>query len=245
MGMAMDDAVISYPGRPLAKSQGLSEHVYQALLQMLAQGLLKRGTVLRIDLLAKTLDVSPTPVREALARLATTGLVLHEPRKGYTIAPPIDSKQLAELMDARRLIEVAAIGRACANGGPAFVRSLEKALDVQRDAVSAYQAQARADNPELAWAVMLADLKFHQTIFDHTGNRFIGVMAQALSAQLHRIRQSAQAGISDDRNAIEEHETILAAVRQGDCQAAEQAMKNHIDNVETRSELDLTEDHPN
>jgi DNA-binding GntR family transcriptional regulator len=237
----MDEHVMTYPARPLAKSQGLSEHVYQALLQMLVQGFLKRGTVLRIDLLAKTLDVSPTPVREALARLATTGLVLHEPRKGYTIAPPIDSGQLAELMDARRLIEVAAIGRACEHGGKAFIDALEKALVAQRAAVVAYQGQTEGHDDALAWRVMLADLQFHQIIFDNTGNRFIRVMSQALSAQLHRIRQSAQAGISDDRNALEEHEDIVAAVRSGDRSAAEQAMRKHMDNVEKRSELDLTD----
>lgn len=237
----MEDLALGYSARPLAKSQGLSEHVHQALLQMLVQGVLKRGTVLRIDLLAKTLDVSPTPVREALARLATTGLVLHEPRKGYTIAPPIDRKQLAELIDARRLIEVAAIGRACDNGGAAFVRDLEKALLAQHRAVERYQAQKDDTSEALAWDVMVADLHFHQVIFAHTDNRFIQVMSQALSAQLHRIRQSAQAGISDDQDALNEHEAILAALRTGDRAAAEQAMEQHINNVEKRSELDLTD----
>src|SRR5690606_3970739 len=124
----MEDLATVYSARPLAKSQGLSEHVHQALLQMLVQGVLKRGMVLRIDLLAKTLDVSPSPVREALARLATTGLVLHEPRKGYTIAPPIERKQLAELNDARRPIEVAALGQARAKGRGALLRERSNAL---------------------------------------------------------------------------------------------------------------------
>src|ERR1700761_3363710 len=119
---------------PLEKSHGLSERVYRALLQMLVQGNLKRGAVLRIDLLAKALDVSPTPVREALARLAMTGLVQHATRKGYSSAPPMDQKQLKELVDARRLIEVAAIGRACENGGDIFVAELRQALRAQRTA---------------------------------------------------------------------------------------------------------------
>lgn len=231
----------SYAAPPLPKSQGLSERVYRALLQMLVQGTLKRGSVLRIDLLAKSLDVSPTPVREALARLAATGLVQHEPRKGYTIAPPLDRKQLAELMDARRLIEIAAIGRACQNGGKAFVHDLERALDAQRAAVAAYQANIDARTEELAWNVMEADLRFHQVIFEYTGNRFIVVMSTALSAQLHRIRQSAQIGISDDQNALDEHEEIMRAVRSGDRRAAEKAMEAHMDNVEKRSESDLTD----
>ncbi len=226
--------------QPLEKSQGLSERVYRALLQMLVRGSLKRGTVLRIDLLAKTLDVSPTPVREALARLAMTGLVQHETRKGYSIAPPMDQKQLQELIDARRLIEVAAVGRACENGGEAFVRELELALAAQRKAVEDFnRADASQDRESLAWNVMEADLHFHQTIFENTGNRFIPVMTSALSAQLHRIRQSVQSGISDDMEALREHEAIMRAVKARNRKAAEQAMDQHMDNIEKRSESDL------
>jgi DNA-binding GntR family transcriptional regulator len=104
----------------LAQSQVLSERVYRAVLQMLAQGSLRRGAALRIGVLSKALAVSPTPVREALARLAASGLIAHEARKGYRIAPPLNAEQLKELMDARRLIEVGAIGHACRNGGRAF-----------------------------------------------------------------------------------------------------------------------------
>jgi DNA-binding GntR family transcriptional regulator len=236
----MNDFGNSSFSNPLVKSEGLSERVYRALLQMLARGSLKRGTVLRIDLLAKALDVSPTPVREALARLAMTGLVLHESRKGYSIAPPMDVGQLRELIDARRLIEVAAIGRACENGGDTFVRELSKALDSQRRAVEAFnQSEVSAPREVLAWNLMEADLNFHQTIFRHTGNRFIPVMASALSAQLHRIRQSVQTGISDDLDALREHEAIMAAVETRSRAAAEAAMNDHIDKIQKRSEMDL------
>ncbi len=225
---------------PLSKSEGLSERVYRALLQMLSQGTLRRGGVLRIDLLAKALDVSSTPVREALARLATTGLVQHESRKGYMIAPPLDIDQLRELIDARRLIEVASIGRACENGGNLFIYELSAALQVQRKAVAAFNdASSTTDRQILAWNVMEADLNFHHTIFKNTGNRFIPLMANALSAQLHRIRQSVQAGISDDFDALREHDAIMAAVEAGDRQGAERAMNDHIENIKKRSEADL------
>ena len=99
--------------------QVLSERVYRAVLQMLAQGSLRRGATLRIGVLSKALGVSPTPVREALARLAATGLIMHEARKGYRIAPSLNGEQIRQLMDARRLIEVAAIDHACRSGGQA------------------------------------------------------------------------------------------------------------------------------
>ncbi len=231
----------------LEKTQGLSERVYKAILQMLTRGSLRRGSTLRIDLLARSLDVSPTPVREALARLAATGLVLHEPRKGYSVAPPMSKRQLTELMEARRLVEIGSISLACRDGGPEFREALAGALKRQKEAVVAFHAAtgaAEAERDSLAWSVIESDLQFHQVIFDHTRNRFFVVIADALSGQLHRVRQSAEQGVSDDMNALAEHQTILDAVLAGDCAAAEHAMRLHMDNVEKRSAADLAQESP-
>jgi DNA-binding GntR family transcriptional regulator len=226
----------------LAQSQVLSERVYRAVLQMLAQGSLRRGAALRIGVLSKALTVSPTPVREALARLAASGLIAHEARKGYRIAPPLTSEQLKELMDARRLIEVGAIGHACRNGGAAFRSDLTAALEAQSAAVDALNAAKpgdRAARVALEWRVIEADLRFHQVIFNHSRNQFIRVMADALRAQLYRIRQNAEKGVDDSMPALAEHRAILIAVTTGDPAAAERAMKRHIDLVESRSAADL------
>jgi DNA-binding GntR family transcriptional regulator len=226
----------------LAQSQVLSERVYRAILQMLAQGSLRRGAALRIGVLSKALAVSPTPVREALARLAASGLIAHEARKGYRIAPPLTSEQLKELMDARRLIEIGAIGHACRNGGGAFRSDLAAALEAQNAAVETLNAAKPADRAERAaieWRVLEADLRFHQVIFNHTHNQFIRVMADALRAQLYRVRQSAEQGLYDSAPALAEHRMILSAVATGDPAAAELAMKRHIDLVESRSAADL------
>lgn len=226
----------------LARSQALSERVYRAILQMLAQGRLRRGAMLRIGVLSKALGVSPTPVREALVRLAVTGLIVHEARKGYRIAPPLTAEQLKELMYARRLIEVGAAGQACRNGGEAFRSNLTAALAAQKAAVDALHSAEPADRAEriaLEWRVIEADLRFHQVIFDHTHNQFIRLMADALSAQLHRIRQSAEQGVNDDVQALAEHGMILDAVVTGDPATAERTMKRHMDLVEQRSAADL------
>lgn len=226
----------------IEQPQSLSERVYRAILQMLARSSLRRGATLRIDVLARTLNVSPTPVREALARLAATGLVRHEARKGYTVAPPISADQLRRLMVARRLIEVGAIGIACDEGGETFRAALMAAFARQSGAVDRFHSGVDASREEreaLGWTLMESDLHFHQVIFDHTRNHYIGVMADALCGQLHRVRQSAEAGISDDMNALAEHKAILDAVLARDRARAEAMMLAHIDNVEARSSADL------
>jgi DNA-binding GntR family transcriptional regulator len=222
--------------------QVLSERVYRAVLQMLARGSLRRGATLRIGVVSKALGVSPTPVREALVRLAATGLVMHEARKGYRISPPLNAEQIRQLMDARRLIEVAAIDHACRFGGEAFRAGLTAALAAQETAVDALHSAVpatKAERSALEWSVLGADRHFHQVIFDHTRNRFIQVMADSLSAQLHRVRQSAEQGLFDDLQALAEHKTILEAVLSGDVSAAKEAMFRHMNLVEQRSAADL------
>lgn len=226
----------------LAPSWVLSERVYRAILQMLAQGTLRRGATLHIGVLAKALGVSQTPVREALARLAATGLVVHEARKGYRIAPPLDAEEIGHLMDARRLVEIGAIGHACRLGGEAFRSEIAAAYASQKaevDRLNAAHPSSRAERAALEWRVLEADLHFHQVIFNHTHNRFIRVMADALKAQLHRVRQSAEQGLHDYSQALAEHETILNAVLAGDDRTAEAMMRRHMDLVEKRSTADL------
>ena len=222
----------------LAPAWVLSERVYRAILQMLARGTLRRGATLHIGVLAKALGVSQTPVREALARLAATGLVVHEARKGYRIAPPLDAAGFRQLMDARRLVEIGAIGHACRLGGPAFRAELSKAFDTQSAEVSLLHAAHpvdRAERARLEWRVLEADLHFHEVILDHSHNRFIRFMADALKAQLHRIRQSAEQGLVDHGFALAEHRAILEAVMSADAAAAEGAMRRHMDLVEERA----------
>ena len=224
-----------------AQSQVLSERVYRAVVQMLARAPCARRCA-AIGALAKALAVSPTPVREALARLSASGLIVHEARKGYRIAPPLTSEQLKELMDARRLIEVAAIAHACRDGGGAFRSELAAALEAQSAAVEALNVAKPADRARrvaLEWRVLEADLRFHQVILDHTHNQFIRVMADALRAQLYRIRQSAEQGLHDSALALAEHRMIVNAVATGDPAKAQLAMKRHIDLVESRSAADL------
>lgn len=219
-------------------SAALSERVYRAVLQMLAQGTLAANEPLRIEELAKALEVSQTPVREALARLEATGLIERLPRKGYRVPPPLDPGQLRDLMESRRLIEVAAVIRAFHAGGSGFATALRRAVADQRAAVEAYQGAGERDpdvDDDLFWDVIEADLRFHSVIIEHSGNSFLALLADALQGQQHRIRQSAEHGLSDAVEALAEHTAISAAVESGDPSAVEKAMEEHLNRVGQRA----------
>jgi DNA-binding GntR family transcriptional regulator len=222
----------------------LSEEVYRSIMRLVSRGQLQRGAPLRIMELARILNVSPTPVREGLSRLEATGLVVHVPRKGFRVAPPPTAEQLEKLMDARELLEVGAAGLAIHSGDGGFAIALRQALVAQHAAVDEFNA-APHDGPhseDVAWAVIDSDLAFHHVIFARTHNPFVGLMADALNGQAHRVGQSAMHGVSDSQEALSEHAAIVRATESGDRQAVESAMRMHLRLVRARARRDLNSD---
>lgn len=222
-------------------SRMLSERVYRSIIRSVGRGDLRRGAPLRIEELARQLKMSPTPVREGLTRLEGTGLVVHEPRRGFRVAPPLTREQFDKLMDAREVLEVGAAGLAAAYSEPGFAGALRQALAVQQAAVEAFAAvpEQSAAVDDAAWAVIDADVAFHHVIFASTHNPFIRLMADALNGQTHRVRQSAEHGVWDSAEALSEHAAIVRAAESGDRQAVESAMRMHLRLVRARARRDL------
>src|SRR5690242_17434650 len=98
--------------RAVVQRRALRDGVYDAVLEMLLAGQVSPGESLSIEGLARDVGVSPTPVREALGQLEHTGLVTRAALKGYRVAAPLTPERTGELIDARAVVEVAAIRRA-------------------------------------------------------------------------------------------------------------------------------------
>src|SRR5690606_32939295 len=111
--------------------RGLRDRVYERVLQLLLSGEVAPGARLSIDTLARQLDVSPTPVREAMVHLERTGLVTREALKGYRVAPPLGAAQLRELFDARLILETEA-ARMATPAGAVMLDELRAAEEEHR-----------------------------------------------------------------------------------------------------------------
>lgn len=223
-------------GEEPIERRGLRDRVYDRILRLVLGDEFEPGERLGIDTIARRLQVSPTPVREALVQLERTGLVTREALKGYRVAPPLAPDQLAELFDARIMLESTA-ARLATPAGAGLLAELRAAQDQHLAAgerVIGSLAQGRNDL-EFATDYFAADAEFHRVIFGHCGNRYITEMSEALGAQLHRMRQLALHGVTDVREAIAEHGAILEAFASGDPAAPEDAMRRHIENVRDRS----------
>lgn len=219
--------------------RGLRDHVYDRILQLLLSGEAAPGARLSIDTIAKQLDVSPTPVREAMVQLERTGLITREVLKGYRVAPPLGVPQLRELFEARIMLESRA-ARLATPATPAMLDDLRAAEEAHRHVGERVITAMRAGvtDVELTTAYFAADATFHRVIFQHCGNRYLLEMSETLGGQLHRMRQSVEHGVTDVREAIAEHEAIVDAFAGDDPDAPERLMQHHIEQVRARS-LDL------
>ncbi|WP_334173079.1 GntR family transcriptional regulator [Sinomonas sp.] len=221
---------VSSSRRP-ANRQLLADYVYQELLASLMDGRLEPGQAIGIDRMALELEVSQTPIREALARLESTGLVRREALKGYRVAPLFSAEELDELMAARAIIEPAIAERACAHVTAELREELEQAVDDLRGAPT---------GPTFAeyGAYWEADERFHRLIAENAQNRFLLNAYNALGGQVQRFRFFGNLGVTDAENAIAEHTRILEAFESGDPRRAHDAMLEHISLVRDRAVRD-------
>lgn len=236
-------------GRSVAR-RALRDSVYEMLLEKILDGSAAAGSALSIDALARELQVSPTPIREALVQLENTGLVSRVALKGYRVAPLMSQAELEQLFDMRMVLELAAAERA-APAAEALVPELRHAHaqhELAADTVRSLREQGTEPQgfADLR-AYFDADWAFHLTFFRASGNHFLQQTCESLGSHVQRLRQTANRGVLDMEEALQEHRDILEAFENGDTEAITDAVRTHLLAVTRRATTDnkaLTSDEP-
>ncbi|WP_300590735.1 GntR family transcriptional regulator [Microbacterium sp.] len=203
-----------------AASGGIAEHVYQALFRMVMESDIAPGSRMVIDKIASDLGVSSTPVREALARLETQGLVTKERLRGYFATEIMGSAEFADLWEFRRLLEPHA-ARQAAMG---IDRTGKVRLQYEVDSIRQVRLQ---DDYASMTTFREHDHRLHDLIFEFAGNAHLRkAMDQAhVYNRMFRIRFAP----IDGYHAIQEHADIARAIIKGDADAADAAMREHLE----------------
>lgn len=213
--------------RPLPlQRQILTDSVYEAVKELVMDQHVEPGARVNIDQLARQLNVSPTPVREALARLEMDGLVTKEPLRGYTIAPLLDAAAFDQLYEVRLLLEPFAARRACERGEGQLVVALRREIDAMRHTLASSHDDMSHGYREYREFVR-QDARFHETIAAASGNDLLRETMTRLRAHLHLYRLYYTTGI--EVATVTEHERILAAIDGGGPDQAAAAMVEHIE----------------
>ncbi len=204
----------------------LTDTVYGLIRERIVSGGFAPGEKLNVDQLAEQLNISPTPVKGALALLAVEGLVQIQPRRGTFVAS-ISENELSEVLAIRVALEVLAAETL-----------LEHAA---QDDMAALRRMAR----EIANAAdvdehMRINAEFHQRLVELSGNRKLAEMYRQLHAHIHIALVHSHSTTWRERAAREaaEHDTIIAAIERGDRAALKDALTQHL----TRSRSSLLSD---
>ncbi|MEU6309619.1 GntR family transcriptional regulator [Streptomyces sp. NPDC047014] len=201
----------------LTAADRVYRHVKDGVLDRRYEG----GTLLTEGELAEAVGVSRTPVREALLRLETEGLLKLYPKKGALVLP-VSAQEIDDVLETRLLVEEFTVRRAVPTP-PGLLDRLTALLDEQR---------RHADAGDLA-AMMAADRGFHAEIVRHAGNQILCRLYDQLRDRQLRMGVALLHAHPDRlERTLVEHAEILAALRAGDVETAAAAVRGHIGRVD-------------
>jgi DNA-binding GntR family transcriptional regulator len=209
----------------IQRHKGLADDVYGAIFNKLMALEIAPGSRITVDGLVRELEVSHTPIREALGRLEGEGLVVKTHLVGYSAAPQITRRRFEELYELRLLLEPHAARQAAQHIDEANMRKLTETaermrkLGTSRERLS-YSGFARLD----------ADL--HDQIMELAGNELIRDTLAHLHTHFHIFRLMFHARVTEE--ALMEHESLLVALSSRDETGAERAMRDHIERSRQR-----------
>lgn len=204
--------------KPLERPAGLADRVYNQLRDNIGSHQIRPGERLQEVGLAAQLGVSRTPVREALARLESEGMIVVEGR-GFVV-PELTDADIEEIYELRFLLEPAAAKSAVGEvGNAADLASMSAAID---DAVAAektgdfrafLEANSRFHN---AWRALIPNRRMSKLLDQYVGHvRFLRVLTLGDASA----RKAALSGMKN----------IHAAFKKRDAQAAANAMTRHLE----------------
>ena len=200
-----------------------SAKIRDSLEQRIVEGELGNGKRLDETELSGFYGVSRTPVREALQRLAESGLAEHLPRRGTFVRSPSLS-QLVEMFEVMAELECMAIRLAARRATANDIDALEKDNETCRAAVAANDTKKYYE----------VNARLHGRIYQMSGNSFLAIEARRLHDRLRPFRRLQLRVRGRMEESMAEHDIILAALSDGDADLAMETMKKHITIVGVR-----------
>ena len=214
-----------WDGLPQAAESFSDDAVFERIHDAIARQELPPGTRLREDQLRQIFDVSRARIRNVLARLAYSGVVLLEPNRGASVMnlSPQDARQNFE---ARRAIEEILVRSVASQGNAKQLASLVQHVASEED------AEARRDTA----AMVRLSGEFHARIAEFSGNPILQKFLREL------ITREALVILAYERPgkpscSHHEHKDIVDALCKKDADRAAALMAAHLRNVEERLEL--------
>lgn len=205
--------------KPIISDLTLKDRVYAQLRDSIIEmNIYDEDANLRLDerSMAEQLNVSRTPLREALSRLETDGFIEIRPRKGvYVVRKTMD--EILEMIVAWAALESMAARLAAAAASDAEIR------DLRKHALRHSESSSLADLSEYSEA----NIRFHQMILSMSGCALLAEMADGLFVHMHSVRRRALEENDRAARSVVDHLGIIEALEARDADLAERLVREH------------------
>jgi len=216
-----------------SEDKTLSGQTTLALREAIVSGQIKAGEKLNEPKLAEQYKVSRGPLREAIRRLVSMGLVQHKPHVGASVIP-LELNRIVELYEVREALEGMAAGLAAQNMSEGDIQELKKLLEIHR---------RHYDDNAGEYMQADGDFDFHYQIIKGSGNALL--TEQLCNELYHLIRmfrfQTSRFKARSNR-ALIEHEQLIYAIENRDSALAEMLMRRHISRAKESIKMHLTQE---
>ena len=191
------------------------EWVFQVLRGGIVSGSLPGGTQLKQDEISAALNVSHIPVREALRRLESQGLVTIHPNRGASVTQ-LSRESLIDMMEVRATLSVMLLKDSAQLLTKEDFEKLDQIIEEQKKTTDLFHSE------ELNY-------QFHDILSSHADNSFAELLMEMVHANIDRYVRSGFYSTQETRNvSIGQHEQIVAACRAGEFEKACEILREHI-----------------
>jgi DNA-binding GntR family transcriptional regulator len=207
------------------QTQHGQKDAFRLVLEAIDQGDFRPGDRLVESELAEKFGVSRTPIREALQRLETQGVLARDGRS--LVVSSLDHDQLGELYVVRAELEGLAARLAAQHAAPEEIRVLKEMTRKDRELVDRPEKLARANK------------RFHRQIHLASHNRYLIQQLDMVHRSMALLATTSLSVEGRSGAALDEHDTIVRAIEARDGEGADAAIRSHISRAfETRLMVD-------
>lgn len=202
-------------------TRSLTEVAYRTIREQLLSGLYAPESKLRIDELRRRLGIGASPIREALSRMVSEGLVTVEEQKGFRAAP-MSVREFGEITELRVLIESEALRKAIANGREEWESRIVASYHLMEHAERQFRNTGKVEEWELR------NREFHDALVQACNSIWLMRIREMLYFHSQRYRYRSLVAAPTRRNKVNEHRLLRDAVLARNVDKACDLIRSHF-----------------